>query len=262
MADELFSAGAGLLKGAADTAVDQNLKEKELRQKSGDAASGELGADRRQMSVQQAAMALQKLKDAEDQITITPQIALGLVKNTGNKEWLSATGTKMRADMLLGIYTAESKRKYQQKLTQTYDKDGTVRHVLITPDEEGNPTEWYLDPGMNADKLHPGKGGKGGSGGDDTFKKNKEFLAQYNKRRAEYSDPIKAKEIQQTNPDKYNEDQQWLKDNMDQYDKLTRSMGKAGAQPPKPAAGASGDSGGSQGFDADAFIKEALGSGQ
>jgi hypothetical protein len=262
MADELFTAGAGLLKGAADTATGQEAQIKDTGAKQGMQASSELGADRRQMSSQQAQIALEKLKNAEDQVTITPQIALGLVKNTGNKEWLSAIGTKMRSDMLLGIYTAESKRRYQPKLTQTYDKDGTVRHVLITPDEEGNPTEWYLDSGMNADKLHPGKGGKGGAGGDDTFKKNKEFLAQYNKRRAEYSDPIKAKEIQQTNPDKYGEDQQWLKDNMDQYDKLTRGMGKAGAQTPKTPAGTSGDSGANQGFDADAFIKEALGSGQ
>lgn len=268
MADELFSAGGQIGADAAKTSVDQNLREKELRQKSGDAASGELGADRRQMSAQQAQMGLEKLKDEENYVEFTPQIALGMVNATGNKEWLRMSDNgpdgkphRMRADMLLGWLTAESKQKWAPKMVTRY-VDGKQQNGLIWMDPDGNKQEFWPGEGIDPGKLHPGKGGKGGSGGDDTFKKNKEFLAQYNKRRAEYSDPIKAKEIQQTNPDKYSEDQQWLKENMDQYDKLTRGMGKAGAQAPKPAAGTSGDSGGGQAFDADAFIKEALGSGQ
>jgi hypothetical protein len=115
MAEELFSAGASLLKGAADTSVDQNLKEKQMNQQGAEVAEKQ-GADSAQLSMQQKAqMALEKLKMADNRVKITPQIALGLVKNTGDKEWLKAVGTDMRSDVLLGLYSHGINQKISRR---------------------------------------------------------------------------------------------------------------------------------------------------
>ena len=63
-----------------------------------------------------------------------------------------------------------------------------------------------------------------------------------------------------TDPDKLSQQQQWIRDNQDQYDKLVKGMGKAGGGgegQPAPAGGA--PSSDNAPFDADAFIKDALG---
>ena len=51
---------------------------------------------------------IQILKDKMDHdqnmITITPQIALGLVKQTGDREWMKAIGTKIPAPVYTATY--------------------------------------------------------------------------------------------------------------------------------------------------------------
>lgn len=271
-ADTLFPAGAELLRAAgsqSDAISKDNQAKTDATIKTGDSASSELGAERRQMSSQQAAVALQKMTDQENKIQITPQLALGLVKNTGDKSWLQAVGTKMRADVYTGLYThgmSLAQAKKAPKITQTFDKDSnTIRHAVVYTDEDGVIQTLPLDSGITPKKLNEGKGGnrgggKGGGGNADSmdFKKRKEFLAQFNKRRAEYADPARAAEAKALDPEKYNQDMQWIKDKQDLYDKITTEMSQGGGTGNEAPAAAGGNSGAP--FDADAFIKDALGS--
>ena len=273
--DTAFGASAELLGEAGQTELGVSKLKTEQTGQTMDAgvqASTQMGEDRRQGTFdqkQKAAQALAKFKAQQAMqgklVTITPQIALGMVKNTGDKEWLAAVGQQMEAPVLMSLYTHGIKTdqaKKAPKITQIYDDDGKVRHAVVYTDEDGNQQQLLLDKGMTPEQLNKGKGGKGkaGSGGDDTFKKNKQFLTEYDKRKAEYSDPLKAHEVQKSDPKRYDEDMQWLKDNQDTYDSLTKQMGKAGG-----GGGAAPDAGGGQQdnapFDADDFIKEAL-SGQ
>ncbi len=108
MADTLFPAGAQLLDSAAQTsnATQQQQQAKtDTTVKSGDAASANLTGEREQMSADQAKMALEAMNEKFNTVEITPQLAMGLVRNTGDKEWMKAIGQKMRADMYTAIYT-------------------------------------------------------------------------------------------------------------------------------------------------------------
>lgn len=257
MAETLYPAGAQLLEGAAQTATAQSGQQVE-REKI--AATQEQSQQKNMVDLVNS-----HLDRQANQVTITPQIALGLVKNTGDKSWLEAVGQPMRADVMLGLYQYGMRvknSKYTPKITDTYTKDGKVQKALawVDPDTE-QPMMYTLGEGMSPEKLHPGKGKGSGAGADDDFKKKKTFIHEYEKRRMEYSDPIKAQEAQKTNPEKYEEDIQWLKDNRDDYDSAIKMMSGRGTGGAAPAAGGSGGSGGgsSAPFDADSFIKDALG---
>lgn len=264
----MYGEGAQLLEGAAQTqGKTQELQQEKTNMlvKSGDQASANLAGERQQISGQQAAMALEKMKASEEQMTITPQIALGLAKNTGDKEWMKAIGTKLRSDVLLGLYThgmTLAAQKRSPKISQIYDQSGKIRHAVVYTDEDGNMQSLMLDQGITPKTLNEGKHApgrpKGGSGGSDEFKNKKEFNRAYEKRRSEYADPIKADEVKKTNPEKYDEDIQWLKDNQDTYDTNVRGMGKGGGAEgaPEPTAGGGAPQ---APFDADSFIKDALG---
>ncbi len=272
MPETLFGQSAQLLEAAGQKQTQegaQEAKAEEIGARAGEAASSEIGADRRQKAGAMDAQKLQAIKgqmdQAENMVTLTPQLALGMVKNTGDKEWMKAIGQKMRADVMMSFYTHGIKTEQAKKaphVTQIYDENGKVRHAVVYTDEDGNTQQLTLDAGMTPDQLNKGKGGKGKGGKEDDtdFKKNKVFLSEYDRRKAEYSDPIKAKEAQDADPAKYAEDIQWLKDKRDKYDKITSAMGDVGA-------GAEGKGGGGAGggkssdnapFDADAFIKDAL----
>jgi len=274
MPDNLFGTAAGLLEGAGQ----QQLEEKKVEQvpqsegvKAGESAAGNISAEKQTAMSGQQAQQLAVLKDKLDQasnmMTITPQVALGMVKNTGDKEWMKAIGQKMRADVVLGMYTHGIKlnqAKKAPKVTQIYDKDGKVRHSVVYTDEDGNEQQLMLDEGMTPDQLNKGKGGKSksGSGSDDSLKKMKEFNRAYEKARSEISDPSKAAQLQATNPESFKEKSQWLKDNQDQYDANIKALGKGGGAAIPGAAAPAGEGGADNApFDADAFIKDALGQG-
>ncbi len=266
----LYGEGAQLLEGAATTQAQAG----ELEQKKtaaqldvGKSASSELTGEREQISGQQATMALEKLKASEKMqgkvTTITPQIALGLAKNTGDKEWMSAIGQDMRTDVLLGMYThgmTVAQQKKQPKITQIYDKSGKIRHAVVYTDEQGNQQEMLLDEGMTPEALNKGKnvgrGGKGGAGGSDEFKNKKEFIANYQKRRNELADPMRAKDLKSSNPQKYEQDQQFLQDYKDQYDKDIKEMSQGGSSgsegSPAPSPG------GGKAFDPNSIFDEVL----
>ena len=270
----LFGEATQALEGASSTAQKTNeiaQKDRSNTIKAGEAAGGEVGASGRQAAGAQDAQKLaelhSKLNQAENMFTVTPQIALGLVKNTGDKSWLEAVGKPIRADVFSALYThgmALANEKKSPKVTLTYGKDGKVSHTLVWQDADGNPQQIQLDQGMATKLLNEGKGGgkKGGDSSSEELKKMKEFNRAYEKARAEISDPFKAKTLQMTNPEKFAQSEQWLKDNQDQYDANIKALGKGGGAA-VGGGGAPAAGGGAQPdnapFDADAFIKDALG---
>jgi hypothetical protein len=270
----LFGEATQALEGASSTAQQTNeiaQKDRSNTIQAGEAAGAEVGATGRQAAGAQDAQKLaelhSKLNQAENMFTMTAQIASGLTKNTGDPEWFKSVGQPMRADVAMSLYThgmALANEKKSPKVTLTYGKDGKVSHTLVWQDADGNPQQVQLDEGAASEVLNKGKGGgkKGGVGGsDEELKKMKEFNRAYEKARAEVADPARAAQLKATNPDDFSSKQQFLKDNQDQYDANIKALGKGGgAAVPgaAPAAGGGGD-GGSAPFDADAFIKDALG---
>lgn len=256
----LYGEGAQLLESGAASARQtgqQNVEREKIASENIRSATGELGAMGRQLSAQDAAVALKKMEMAENQIEITPQIALGLSKNTGDKEWMTSVGQRMRADVVLGLYThglTLQQMKRSPKVTQVYDDKGKIRHAVVYTDEQGTLQQLMLDAGMTPEKLHPPKPGAGG--GDD-FKKNKEFIKSHEKAAALFNDPFKSKQLKSTDPDQWNRaHEEYIKD-QDRYDQLKTSMGGAGsAQPSGDGETPAPDN---TPFDADAFIKDALG---
>lgn len=113
---DLYGEAGSLLMGS----VDANLKrsqqelegqklEEERRQSNmrtatavGDTLLREAGANKRATLDREAQF-----------VTITPQIAHGFSKNTGDEGWMQQVGQKMRADVLMGIYTHQLGTKNQ-----------------------------------------------------------------------------------------------------------------------------------------------------
>jgi hypothetical protein len=226
-------------------------------------AGADLEAKKSEATAQEGIAAMnEKLDQAENMVTITPQIALGMVKNTGDKEWLKAVGTKMRSDVAIAMYTNSIKTEYakhQPKVTQVYGDDGKIRHAVVYTDPDGNQQQLLLDPGMKPEQLNKGKGGSAkpsNKASDDTFKKNKEFMRAHEKQASLLNDPVKSKELQATNADQYNKMKEEFDKDQDRYDQLKTQMGAAGGSA-APAAGG-GQQSDNAPFDADALIKEAL----
>lgn len=274
MADDLFGPATELLRTASQGAqadADRTKTSTDQLTRSGDAASTQLGEDRRQKSgqIQEKDMAMlqSKLDQQKNEMMITPQIALGLVKNTGDKEWMKAVGTKMRSDVVLGMFSHGMDLAYakkQPKITQIYDASGKIRHAVVYTDENGNQQELMLDAGITPAKLNEGKGGRGrgGAGGDDDLKKQKAFMSAHEKQAALLNDASKSEQLKATNPEQYNRMKEQYEKDQDRYDQLVTQLGSAGAAKPDASAGGSSAAPGDTPFDADALIKEALGGGK
>jgi hypothetical protein len=104
----LYGEGAAMLEaagGQASNIAKQKQAATDTSVQAGEAASREVGEKDRQMSAQDAQMRLKQMELQENQIKITPQLALGLVKNTGDKSWMETVGQPMRSDVLLSLYT-------------------------------------------------------------------------------------------------------------------------------------------------------------
>lgn len=260
----LYTAGAGLLEaagGQASNIARTNQDATNTTVQAGNAASSELGAERRQMSAQDAQLQIKKMEVAENQVEITPQLALGLVKNTGEKDWLKATGTRMRADVLMSLYThglAVNQAKRSPKVIQKANADGTVQNGLVWEDADGVQQFWP-GTGIKPEKLHPPRGAGAGAGSKDTSISNadKKFMASQEKDASFFGDASKSEQLKATNPDEWNRRHDTYMQNQDRYDQLRKGLGKAGAAPAAAGGGAAPVN--SAPFDADAFIKDALG---
>lgn len=255
----LYGEGAQLLDSAG-TQASNIAKERQAATdttvKAGESAGANLSAERTQISSQQAQMALKKMELSENHVEITPQLALGLARTTGDKSWIEAIGQTMRADVYTGLYTHGIEQAYAKrspKITQVYDENGKIRHAVVYTDEQGNPQQLMLDAGITPDKLHPHKP----SGSGDDFKKNKEFMKSHEKAAAFFNDAVRSKQLKSQDPEQWNRmHEEYIKD-QDRYDQLKTSMGGSGASQP----GGRGDTPAPDNapFDADAFIKDALG---
>ena len=242
MADTLFPAAGQLLEGAANTNTQTNdllQKQKQLTSNQGQSAGSEVGANERQMSSQEAAQKLKQM-ELQDTINITPQIALGLAKNTGDPSWMQAVGTPIRPDVMLVLYThgmAVNNSKKSPKVTQVYDADGKVRHAVVYTDEEGNVQQHVIDEGMTPEKLHPGKPG---AAKDTSQKKSEAFMKAHEKQAALFNNASASQQLKATDPEQWNrEHEEYLKD-QDRYDQLKTSMGTGGGSPAPAAAPAQG----------------------
>lgn len=262
----LYGEGAQLVGQGAESARSvgqQNVERQNIEAQNQRSNNQELGEDVRQLSDQQAKQRMAQMDQEAalkgQMVTITPQLALGLTKNTGDKEWMTAVGQSMRADVYTALYTHGIDLAYAKKapkITPIYDGD-KVRHAVVYTDEQGNQQQLMLDAGITPEKLHPNSGKKGGASSSEYFKKNQQFIKSFEKARSELSDPARAAQLKSSDPDTYTEKTQWLKDNQDQYDSLVKTMGRAGGESPVKTTQNSQDQGGAP-FDANAFIKDAL----
>jgi hypothetical protein len=152
MADNLFGASAGLLESAGQKQT-QNMEiaQKPITQ----ATDASNTARQNQVSAQDAqklAMLKSQLDQAENMIDITPQIALGLVKNTGDKEWMKAIGQKMRADVVMAMYTHGINTKISQKeITTMIGKNKVTLQPYIDDDGQLAVKQIASDEGTTTD---------------------------------------------------------------------------------------------------------------
>lgn len=167
--DTLFSDAIQGQEAAGQQQV-QNNKNKQ--------AENDQGADTAEQGGIQALH--DKLSQLNNEVTISPQMALGLVKNTGDKEWLKATGQKMRADVLLSFFKDGINKKIAGKVfsapygdkkisfTMAPDQNGEFQPSIIASGDLYPPKESGADtPKDQADRASKEKiaGIKAGAGG-------------------------------------------------------------------------------------------------
>jgi len=272
MPDTLFGQSAQMMGEAnQQQANTQNIdqRKQEATMKAGEAASSEIGADRRQkMGAEEQQKLLQQkamLDQAENMITITPQLALGLTKNTGEKDWLPAVGQKMRADVYTGLYThglALANAKKSPKVTLTYDKKGNVSHTLVWQDEDGNPQQIQLDEGSAAKLLNEGKGGgrkSGGSGGpkDQSLKALNDWNNASVKDRNSVSGAA-GMQLEATDADEYKRRKQRVEEDRDTYYQNLEAINSKGHGGGEAPAAKPKESSGGQEFDPNSIFDAAL----
>ena len=270
MADTLFE-NATQMMGVAQQGQDAQLDQRQDAQnaKAGQEGASEAGATQRQKMSAQDAQKLEVLKSqldrAQNMVDITPQIALGLVKNTGDKEWMKAVGTKMPAPVLMGMYThgiRTDQAKRAPKITQIYDDDGKVKHAVVYTDDDGNIQQLPLDSGISPEKLHQKSPGKGSKTDSPDFKNKEAFKKSYEKWVSQISG-TNGTQLKATDPDGYAKIKQQVDDYRDKYDSVIKGESTGGSgEDPAPASGGGASAPDNAPFDADAFINEALGKGK
>lgn len=136
-------------------------------------------------------------------VTITPELAKGLVDSTGDKSWEQAMGTKMDGKIYSSLLTMGVRKNYRNNIigtpsgtfqyntdTQQFDKIGDAKPTKMTGylhgkkfsgtisyDDSGQPMFKPLDEGITPADEHPNKGK--GAGKEDP--QDKEFLKTYRK---------------------------------------------------------------------------------
>jgi hypothetical protein len=235
MPDNLFASAANLLSSAGSQTqetANRDQKTQEMGVTAGENASSELGAERRQqagaMDAQKLTILKDKLDQASNMVQVTPQIALGLVKNTGDKEWLKMVGQKMRADVMFSMYQYGANLKMQSK---EYKVPVGDKIVTMRPHYNKETSDWDFEAVAEGEKFSPKSKGevtpdvkekekKGASGEDpkdkeflktyrqyqkDTQGMNGEILAQLGKKDPKQADDLQKKlDFVQTNTDRFN----------------------------------------------------------
>lgn len=135
MDDTLFPAAASLLSSAGEQ---QQQQEKTNQQPAQTMAENGRQADDG-LQQQKLAQLKAQLDHAENMITITPQLALGLAKNTGDKEWIKATGQKMRADVYTSLYSHGLMTKLAGKEFKFKDGDQEKTGIMSFDDNSFEP---------------------------------------------------------------------------------------------------------------------------
>lgn len=189
----LFGEATQALSGASQTATAAD----EIKQKD--------RADSMRSGDEAAKRVSEQMDREENMIKVTPQLALGLVKNTGDKSWLQAVGQNMRADMYTALYTHGINTRIKStpvtamvgknKVTfqPGFDDNGQIQMTQIASDEGAGQdiAQKKVDIAKeNADtrKNNPPGSGKGRSTDDSEkwFKQaegaRKEIQATFNKK--------------------------------------------------------------------------------
>jgi hypothetical protein len=261
----VYGAGARLMESSAGTAQSigqQDVERKKIAAEQSMSSEKETGADIRQISSQQADMALKKLDMQTKSMNVTPQIAVGLARYMGPAAF-QLIGPQ-DPHFVLGLLHAQVQQDMAKlKAPKEFNfrvGDKTVPGVMHYNEDTSSWEIKQLGEGGTVGTPE-GRGGKGKGGGDDTFKKNKEFMRSYEKDEAILNDPTKSAQLKASSPDEFAVIQDRVSKNRDRYDQLKTDLGSAGGAP-KPAAGGGGAATPDNSpFDADAFIKDALGDG-
>ena len=261
-ADNLYGEGAQLLSGATQASSEMARTKAEgdrTTAEAGSQAAGRLSEQRLQS--QRAHAAIQQIDEQAimngHMMKITPNVALGLAKETKDPEWLKAIGQTMPTGFVLGNMklSMEKEMKARAPKISQYNDNGKIRHTVVYQDEDGNIQQLLLDPGMTPEQLNKGKGGgRGGKNAEETmnFRQKQQFIRSYESRKKQYDKDTEFA----TDTGKFADDKQWLDDNRDTYDGVVKTMAKggsggAGGPAPKPSGGSADnkDAGGTPNLD-------------
>jgi hypothetical protein len=137
---DLLGQGASLLRGAADTAVGMaGIEERRRAANLQNLQTGiaQMAETMRQKMSERAATERQNKQLDAQLIEITPELARGVAKATGDDGWNQAVGKKLRADVYSALLAHGTTKNLANKIT-TYEeeKDGKVFSVtaLVDPD--------------------------------------------------------------------------------------------------------------------------------
>lgn len=237
----------------ASQMVAKDTKEQEMTQRALEASNKPLGEVGRMAAEKELSM-----------IEITPQLARGAAKATGDSSWEKAVGTRMRADVYSSLLTmgtrfSMSKKVYNTKQGPVYWEPGMDKPEPI-PDL---PTEEELEKLRTENKIEvegakhknkmaeideagkfKGKGGRGGGGsGSQLPAEDKEFMKTYRQymKETEGINRVIYDNLAKNNPTQKEEVDKKLKfiqDGKTRFDKLQ------GLEKNAPAGGGQGDQSG------------------
>ena len=253
MVDTLFPSAGQLLSHVGDQQQTQEQVGPQAQGiNAGEKASSEINANKRQQMTGDQAKQLEEIKGkiskAKNMVTITPQIALGMMQNFPDKEskleWLKLSGPgadgepqEMPAPVLMSYLKLGLEKMHAQKspkVTPTYNKDGTVGHSLTWLDSYGKPQQFKLDEGMAEKLLHPAKPAAGGKGTDPTkmtASERQKFIANYNRMASSVRSDQNALVTDKNNTElqaNIKKNQAWLDDNRPDYTQMIQAQKQSG----------------------------------
>lgn len=153
MADNLYGQGAQLLESSGRQSSDMQQQDIE-RQKTTVQAGSEANANLARQHLEQMDI---DAKMKGEMLTISPQLALGLVKHTGDKSWLQAVGQSMRSDVYTALYTHGVMSKFGSKEFKVPVGD-QVRTYMPRYDSDTN--DWDLQLVGEGEKFSPTQKGE------------------------------------------------------------------------------------------------------
>jgi len=144
MPDNLFGTAAEAMTTAVNAAEESNAQDERSREatmRQGSEASAQLGESNRLgqkgQQEQQLAVLQSKLDQAQNMILITPPIAVGLARHTGDREWLKSIGQKLPAQVYTSLYTQGIYNKIAGRVWKIPQGDKELS-VIMNPNENGD----------------------------------------------------------------------------------------------------------------------------